>query len=208
MESPRSFNKDSLPLNTPNMTQDLLIDEDSGNPQERAGSLLVGDHGDRQDERTSVSHQGNTDNLGVKATPTMNTKTIEESVDTLNLDIQEETTNAHVVGWQRAEASLKGNESQGLDVDGFNAVVLTSGLRTPESYVAIDEPHPKDDVPQRAEMQTLPIIFDHAEFENSTLKLVSAIRPEWATAPGTVKIVRFTDGIMNTVSKSSGYCHC
>ena len=41
--------------------------------------------------------------------------------------------------------------------------------------------------------------YDHAHSETSALDLIYEVAPQWRIDPGPVKIVRFTDGIMNTV---------
>jgi len=51
-----------------------------------------------------------------------------------------------------------------------------------------------------ASLRHLPLSYEHFDSENTALELVHTLYPEWKTLPGPVKIVRFTDGIMNTVS--------
>lgn len=48
-------------------------------------------------------------------------------------------------------------------------------------------------------LRHIPLSFNHFHSERSTLELVYALYPDWKTHQGPVKIVRFTDGIMNTV---------
>lgn len=50
-----------------------------------------------------------------------------------------------------------------------------------------------------ASVRVIPLSYDHTNSEKSTLELAHALYPEWKTHPGPVNIVRFTDGIMNTV---------
>lgn len=50
-----------------------------------------------------------------------------------------------------------------------------------------------------AALRHIPLSFNHFDSEKSTLELIYNLYPEWKIRPGPVKIVRFTDGIMNTV---------
>ena len=49
----------------------------------------------------------------------------------------------------------------------------------------------------------LPLTFDNADAENSALKLVYEFNPSWKTSEGEVEIVKFTDGITNTLCKAT-----
>lgn len=49
----------------------------------------------------------------------------------------------------------------------------------------------------------LPITFDNSDADNSALKLAYAFNPTWKDSEGEVEIVRFTDGITNTLSKAT-----
>jgi hypothetical protein len=50
-----------------------------------------------------------------------------------------------------------------------------------------------------APLSLIPFSYDHSKGEASALELVFTLYPGWKTAPGPVNVVRFTDGIMNTV---------
>jgi len=52
---------------------------------------------------------------------------------------------------------------------------------------------------QQAEVNVLSMTYSDADSEESALKLVHSVSPAWESNPGTVEVVRFTDGIMNTV---------
>lgn len=49
----------------------------------------------------------------------------------------------------------------------------------------------------------LPMTFDNSDADNSAMKLAYAFNPSWKEEPGEVEIVRFTDGITNTLSKAT-----
>src|ERR1700761_8939345 len=49
----------------------------------------------------------------------------------------------------------------------------------------------------------LPITFDNERADESALELAYAFNPSWKTSEGEVEIVRFTDGITNTLSKAT-----
>ena len=49
----------------------------------------------------------------------------------------------------------------------------------------------------------LPLTFDNADADQSALELAYAFSPSWKTTEGEVEIVRFTDGITNTLSKAT-----
>ena len=49
----------------------------------------------------------------------------------------------------------------------------------------------------------LPMTFDNAEADKSALELAYAFDPSWKNEEGEVEIVRFTDGITNTLSKAT-----
>ena len=52
-----------------------------------------------------------------------------------------------------------------------------------------------DDIP----IQFIPQAYDEYDGEASTLRLLYALYPDWASQPGSVKIKPFTEGVMNTV---------
>jgi ethanolamine kinase len=49
----------------------------------------------------------------------------------------------------------------------------------------------------------IPITFDNANPDDSTLELAYALNPHWKTSEGEVDVQRFTDGITNTLSKAT-----
>lgn len=48
----------------------------------------------------------------------------------------------------------------------------------------------------------IPLPYTTSEFNDSALRLVLAVRPQWADAGSSVEFVRFTDGITNTLLKA------
>jgi len=48
----------------------------------------------------------------------------------------------------------------------------------------------------------IPLLYTSSESNESALRLVLAVRPEWADAGSKVEFVRFTDGITNTLLKA------
>lgn len=53
------------------------------------------------------------------------------------------------------------------------------------------------------EIPYLPLTFDNENADESALKLAYAFNPSWKNTEGPVDIVRFTDGITNTLSKAT-----
>ena len=49
--------------------------------------------------------------------------------------------------------------------------------------------------------------YDKSDSEASALAFIYDVRPRWKTDPGPVSVLRFTDGIMNTVRTSSSSPH-
>jgi hypothetical protein len=49
-------------------------------------------------------------------------------------------------------------------------------------------------------LRSIPLSYSNEGSENSALALVYTLQPEWKHAEGPVKIIKFTDGITNTVS--------
>ena len=49
----------------------------------------------------------------------------------------------------------------------------------------------------------IPLTFDNADADKSALELAYAFDPSWKNSEGEVEIVRFTDGITNTLSKAT-----
>lgn len=49
------------------------------------------------------------------------------------------------------------------------------------------------------DIRHIPLSYDSANSDASALKLVFALHPDWEDDEGEVKLIRFTDGITNTV---------
>jgi ethanolamine kinase len=49
----------------------------------------------------------------------------------------------------------------------------------------------------------IPLTFDNGDADECALELAYAYNPSWKTSEGVVDIVRFTDGITNTLSKAT-----
>lgn len=50
------------------------------------------------------------------------------------------------------------------------------------------------------QLRQIDLAFDNNNVEDSAYELVYRIQPKWRETPGKVEIVKFTDGITNTVS--------
>lgn len=48
-------------------------------------------------------------------------------------------------------------------------------------------------------LQQIDLVFDNSSVDDSATALVYRIQPKWRDAPGNTEIVKFTDGITNTV---------
>ncbi|KAF2463127.1 kinase-like protein [Lindgomyces ingoldianus] len=59
-----------------------------------------------------------------------------------------------------------------------------------------NESHPFDSI------RYIPLMYTNTDSHNSALNLVLTLRPEWRDSQGTIKFVRFTDGITNTLLKA------
>ena len=75
---------------------------------------------------------------------------------------------------------------------------VNDGIRTTDKIPGYPSP-PEDITLGKADVKALAMTYSNANSDESTLKLVYSIRPEWEARPGPVNIIRFTDGIMNTV---------
>ena len=75
---------------------------------------------------------------------------------------------------------------------------MYDGIRT-VGTISEYSPPVEDDEPGKADVKALTMTYSSANSDESALKLVYSIRPEWEARPGPVHIVRFTEGIMNTV---------
>lgn len=49
-------------------------------------------------------------------------------------------------------------------------------------------------------LRYIDLAYDHEASEDSLLELVYRIQPKWRDTPDQIEIVKFTDGITNTVS--------
>lgn len=49
------------------------------------------------------------------------------------------------------------------------------------------------------DIRHIPLSYENANSDASALKLVFALHPDWEHEEGEVKLIRFTDGITNTV---------
>lgn len=49
------------------------------------------------------------------------------------------------------------------------------------------------------DVRNVDLFYDHANSEESALKLVTALFPDWESQKDTIEFVRFKDGITNTV---------
>ena len=52
-------------------------------------------------------------------------------------------------------------------------------------------------------LRNIPLSYDNSDSHNSALNLILTLRPEWRETKDTIEFVRFTDGITNTVCRSS-----
>lgn len=52
-----------------------------------------------------------------------------------------------------------------------------------------------------ATLKHIPLSYKHDNSDESALRLAYTIRPKWRDDDGPVEIVKFTDGITNTVCK-------
>ena len=48
-------------------------------------------------------------------------------------------------------------------------------------------------------LRHIDLCYDHTESDKSAIQLLHTLLPEWKTSEGEVELVRFTDGITNTV---------
>jgi len=48
-------------------------------------------------------------------------------------------------------------------------------------------------------IRNIPLSYRHEDSDASALRLIYHLAPEWETSEGEVKLIRFTDGITNTV---------
>jgi ethanolamine kinase len=54
-----------------------------------------------------------------------------------------------------------------------------------------------------APLRYIPLSYDHADSKVSALRLVLTLNPEWEGPGNSIELVRFTDGITNTVRRST-----
>lgn len=53
-------------------------------------------------------------------------------------------------------------------------------------------------------LRHIPLEYSHEDSQNSALRLILALRPEWEQDKDEIEFVRFTEGITNTVCSSYG----
>lgn len=53
-----------------------------------------------------------------------------------------------------------------------------------------------------ANIRFIPLTYNHAESQTSALRLILALFPHWEHADGQIELIRFTDGITNTLLKA------
>jgi hypothetical protein len=51
-----------------------------------------------------------------------------------------------------------------------------------------------------AQLRYIDLAFDNHNFNESASELAYSIHPKWREGPGKIDIIKFTDGITNTVS--------
>lgn len=56
-------------------------------------------------------------------------------------------------------------------------------------------------------LQQIDLSFDNNSFDDSARALAYRIQPKWRDAPGKIDIVKFTDGITNTVRVHPSFRH-
>lgn len=116
-----------------------------------------------------------------------------EEIARLDSDGAQRTTTKH------GEQALitKWESSQDTPGDGDLCTVFDA-MHTADTSLE-DSSYVDSNILQNAEARNLAMTYSSADSEGSALKLVYHLRPEWETTPGTVNIIRFTGGIMNTV---------
>ena len=56
-----------------------------------------------------------------------------------------------------------------------------------------------ENAPFDESIRYIPAYYDYADSHNTALNLILTLRPEWRETKDTIELVRFTDGITNTV---------
>ena len=59
-----------------------------------------------------------------------------------------------------------------------------------------------------AQLQYIDLTLDNRNVNESASELAYSIHPEWREGPGKIEIIRFTNGITNTVSPRIKPCTC
>ena len=59
-----------------------------------------------------------------------------------------------------------------------------------------------DDCPK---VRLIPLSYANTESQSSALRLILTLCPDWENAQGNIELVRFTDGITNTVCSSQPF---
>ena len=193
---------------------------DNGTEQESFGSLDLYTQAKEQPLTEEIKHHREVtapfDNEGAQRIPTKLSKEGFGALD-LNAQIDEQHLNEGVGQDLEETVLLDSHDAQRISTKQseekdpateYEITQVTSGDEDP--YTRYDDirtvgtipeyPSPlEDDTPRKADVKALAMTYSNANSDESALKLVYSIRPEWVARPGPVKIVRFTDGIMNTV---------
>lgn len=61
------------------------------------------------------------------------------------------------------------------------------------------------EVTTSSQLQHLDLTFDSKDLDQSALSLAYRIQPKWREAPGRIEIIKFTEGITNTVCLSTAF---
>lgn len=139
-------------------------------------------------------HLKETAPLDSDSTQRVPTKQSEEGFRSLILNTQtdEQLLNQNVGQPLEEIAPLNNNSARRTTTKHSGEVHTADTSLEDSSYV-------DNDTSQNAEARNLAMTYSSADSEGSALKLVYQLRPEWETTPGTVSIIRFIGGIMNTV---------
>ena len=53
------------------------------------------------------------------------------------------------------------------------------------------------------DIRRIPLSYNNADSQHSALRLILTLFPDWEHGEGQIEFIRFTDGITNTVCRSS-----
>lgn len=183
----------SLDLYT--QAEELHLNKDAGQPLKETAPL---DSDGTQRIPTKQSQEGFGSSI-------LNTQTDGQPLNQNIEEPLEETVPLDNNGAQRTTTKNSGEQvlitkwgsSQDTPGDGDLCTVF-DGMHTADTSLE-DSSYVDKDILQNARARNLAMTYSSADPEGSALKLVYHLRPEWETTPGTVNIIRFTGGIMNTV---------